>query len=113
VILFFYERGVAMIYGIELLFIFFGFLAFIPMILLNQRFVKNANGIWGDYTVTYVLLGGLLISLGFIVFDIVVDDISSSSGFQGLRGFLAYMSFLIYLFNVVFSAIYVKKLRKW
>jgi hypothetical protein len=101
-----------MIYIIEFLFIASGFLVFFPMILLNQRYVKESSGKWGNHTVTYFLLVGLLFSFGLIIFDILVADLEPGSGFQGFRGFLAYTSFLVYLFDTAVSAFQVKKLQK-
>ena len=98
-----------MISLLALALIVIGSLIFLPMLFLNQVFVKKYSNQKLHHIITYLLFLGLLVSFVLIVMDFTTEDASVASGFRGLRGFLAFSSFAIYLFNQI---ILVSKSRK-
>jgi hypothetical protein len=105
-----------MFYGLGFIFLGVGLLAFIPVLLINYFIVKKRSDNKFHYLPTYILLSGLVLSFVLILIDLLVEDIYASSGLRGLRGFLAYSSFVVYFLDVTASffsvRIYKSQLNK-
>lgn len=101
-----------MIYVLGFMLLGVGLLAFISVIFINYFVVRNQTSSKYHYLPTYILVSLLFVSFVLIIIDLLTEDISVSSGFRGLRGFLAYSTFVINLIDVIVSFISVKVFRR-